>query len=161
MDFIESIIFWQASAQLLHTSAVILHDGIMSACIMHMSAQARHMVMQASNMAIMEVRSIPAGRIIARPMAPHMSAQFMCIDIIGIMCFIIMSSSGIMPAAMVQACSQAMHDSMHSCIICMSMPGIVPSSMSIISDVMFMSNLTSGPRLRAIPRCTTKPAVRL
>lgn len=49
----------------------------MSACFMHSSMQVLHIAMQASSIAAMLIMSMPAGRIIARIMVLHMSAQFM------------------------------------------------------------------------------------
>ena len=76
---------------------------------------------------------MPFGRIIMRIMVFDMSAVFMHIaahtSIPGAMV--------IEPAHMVQACSQAEHASMHSCIIAMSIPSIESECISIICIAVF------------------------
>jgi hypothetical protein len=57
MDFMESIIFWQAMAHCVHASAHIAHCGLESACILHSSAQAVHIITQACIIAIMAFMS--------------------------------------------------------------------------------------------------------
>ena len=57
MDFMESIIFWQAMAHCVQASAHIAHCGLESACILHSSAQAVHIITQACIIAIMAFMS--------------------------------------------------------------------------------------------------------
>lgn len=66
-----------ASMQARHASAHMRQTSLMSACFMHSSIQARHIAAQASSIAIMLAMSVPIGRIIARIIVLHMSAQFM------------------------------------------------------------------------------------
>lgn len=67
----------QASMHVRHDSAHMRQTSLISACFMHSSMQARHMAAQASSIAIMLGMFVPIGRIIARIIVLHMSAQFM------------------------------------------------------------------------------------
>lgn len=87
-----------------------------SMCIRHSAAHAMPMSMHAVIIDIMDVRSMPMGRIIIRIMAIDMSAVFMHID-----AHVIMSPAQA-SAHIVAAISAAEQASMHSCIIAMSMP---------------------------------------
>ena len=51
--------------------------SLISACDMHSSMHVLHIAMHASSIAIMLAMSIPIGRIMARIIVLHMSAQFM------------------------------------------------------------------------------------
>lgn len=94
------------------------------------------MAIQASNIIATVSMSIPAGRIIIRIMVLHMSAQFIHVAmqaaVLGRPCEAHIS------AQVVQACSQAEHASIHSCIMAMSMPGIAVSRIFIISTDVFI-----------------------
>jgi len=91
----------------------------------------------------MTTESMPLGRIIMRIVAWHMSAVFMHMAMHFAMSS--MPEEAHMSAHIVQDCSQAVHDSMHCCIIIMSMPGISLSSMAIIGDDI-MSIIALFPR---------------
>lgn len=121
-----AFIAMQASMHAWHAWAHMRHTSLMSACVMHSSMHARHIAMQASSIAIMLDASIPIGRIRARIIVLHMSAQFMHIaehDIIE--SSICMSFIGA-DAQIVHACSQAEQASIHACMTAMSMASIGP-----------------------------------
>src|SRR6476659_5314095 len=84
---------------------------------MHSSMQYWHIAMHASSIAIIEAGFIPCGRIMARIIVLHMSAQFMQDVAHDIICV----------EHTVHACSQAEQASIHACMTDMSiisMPGM-------------------------------------
>jgi methionine-rich copper-binding protein CopC len=91
--------------------------SLISACFMHSSMHALHIAMHASSIADMDAMSMPIGRIMARIIVLHMSAQFMHM----VAHDIIMPSSMPCPEHTVHACSHAEQASMHACMTAMSM----------------------------------------
>jgi hypothetical protein len=73
----DSFMAMHASMHARHDSAHMRQTSLMSACSVHSSMQARHIAAQASSIAIMLAMLMPIGRIIARIIVLHMSAQFM------------------------------------------------------------------------------------
>ncbi|MDR2322431.1 MAG: hypothetical protein LBE60_12375 [Microbacterium sp.] len=127
---IESRIAMHASMQALHAAAHIRHTSLCASCFMHMSMQSWHIAMHASSIDIITAGVIPCGRIMARIMVLHMSAQFMQAGEQSIICV----------AHTVQACSQAEQASMHACMSAMSIaciPGIM--SMLFIESIIIAS----------------------
>ncbi|HWU46604.1 MAG TPA: hypothetical protein VN133_07610 [Humibacter sp.] len=93
-------------------------------------------------MAIMLGMSNPLGRIIIRIVVLHTSAQF-----VHMLMHFTMPSAMPASAHIVQACSQAAHASIHSCIAAMSicgMPAISADMLFIISAVMLSMVLPSS-----------------
>src|SRR6478736_3998226 len=95
---------------------------------MHSSMQYWHIAMQASSIAIMEAGFIPCGRIMARIIVLHMSAQFMQAVEHDIICV----------EHTTHACSQAEQASIQACMTDMSiisMPGIDIMSFDMASII--------------------------
>jgi hypothetical protein len=135
----------QASMHALQESAHILQTALASAWVMHSSMHTWHMAMQASSIAIIDVRSMPAMRIIDRIIVLHMSAQFMHMgahDIIW--------PSIVCTEQTVHACSQAEQASIQACMRSMSMPAIV--SIDIMSLDIWSIIIASIPRHPSVDR---------
>ena len=112
---------------------------------MHSSMQVWHIAMHASSMDIIDAGVIPWGRIMARIIVLHMSAQFMHAGAHDIICV----------EHTTLACSQAEQASIHACMTDMSMfsmPGIDIMSFdmaSIIIESISRSSLILGGGLPA------------
>jgi hydroxypyruvate isomerase len=106
--------------------------------------QVWHIAMHASSIAIIDAGVMPCGRIMARIMVLHMSAQFMHAGAHDIICV----------EHTVHACSQAEQASIHACMTfmsIMSMPGIDIMSFdmaSIIIESISRSSLSSATASR-------------
>jgi predicted DNA-binding protein (MmcQ/YjbR family) len=146
----------------MHASQAIAHMrqvSLISACERHSVMHAVHIAMQASSMAIMLIGSMPTGRIMAFIIVMHMSAH-----IAHRLAQVAMPSMpDIASEHIVHACMQPVHASMHSCIIAMSIIGIVASSpvsmpagiAAFIIAIVIVDSIVVSPSCVACGRRTT------
>jgi hypothetical protein len=139
----------QAASQASHASAHMAHVALVSACMRHSVMQAAHIAMQASSIAIMAVRSMPAGRIIIRIIVMQTSAHIAQRE-----AQVPMPSMPPMASEhIVHACMHMEQASIASCIVIMSMSmpsGMVMSlvnTVRIISVVVSITARAPGPRV--------------